>query len=162
MRPSLRALIPATGRALDIACGPGAQTAWLASRGLEVIALDVSDDAVRLTEQAAELLGVSDRVSVRRIDLSDGLATDLGSFNIVVCQRFRDRAVLDSLVTRLAPGGTAFVSVLSVVGLQSSPGMFHAPAGELADIFSVDGVETLWHHEGDGLASIAIRRNDDR
>jgi 2-polyprenyl-3-methyl-5-hydroxy-6-metoxy-1,4-benzoquinol methylase len=158
MRPELETLVPATGRALDIACGRGAQTTWLAQRGLHVIALDVSDEAVKITKQAAEDVGVANRVSAKRIDLSDGLSTDLGSFHMVLCQRFSNRAVLDSLVARLVPGGTAFVSVLSVVGLQRSPGRFHAAAGALTDIFSVSEVEIVWHHEGDGLAAIAIRR----
>lgn len=160
MSPELETLVPTTGRALDIACGRGAQTTWLAQRGLDVLALDVSDEAVKLTKQAAEHVGVSNRVSARRIDLSDGLTTELGSFHMVLCQRFSNRAVLNSLVARLVPGGSAFVSVLSVVGLQRSPGRFHAQAGALIDIFSVHAVDVVWQHEGDGLAAIAIRRND--
>jgi 2-polyprenyl-3-methyl-5-hydroxy-6-metoxy-1,4-benzoquinol methylase len=151
--------VPATGRALDIASGRGAQTSWLAQRGLQVFALDVSDMAVKLTKEAADYVGVANRVNATRIDLSDGLPTDLGSFQMILCQRFSNSAVLDSLVARLVPGGTAFVSVLSVVGLQRDPGRFHAPAGALTDTFSVNGVEIVWHHEGDGLAAIAIRRD---
>ena len=48
--PELLDVIPAAGRALDIACGPGAQALWLAERGLAVTALDVSSVAIdRLT-----------------------------------------------------------------------------------------------------------------
>ncbi len=158
MNDDLRALVPTSGRALDIACGRGAQSLWLAVRGLDVVAIDVSDVAIELTEAAAAATGVSQRVDARQQDLSDGLPTDLGEFDIIVCQRFRNRRVLESLPPRLLPGGMALVSVLSAVGLERTPGKFHAPAGELVDQFTRDDVEIIWHTESSGLASIAIRR----
>jgi len=154
----LGALIPTSGRALDIACGRGAQATWLAIQGLDVVALDVSDAAVALTAATASNAGVSDQVDAKRVDLTDGLPADLGLFDFILCQRFRNRAVLTTLVERLSTEGVAFVTVLSAVGLQRSPGNFHASAGELTEIFGCADVEIVWHQEGDGLASIVVRR----
>jgi len=46
------------GRALDVGCGEGADAIWLASRGWEVTALDVSKVALQRAEAAAERAGV--------------------------------------------------------------------------------------------------------
>ena len=45
-------LIP--GRALDVGCGEGADSIWLARRGWTVTAIDISDIAVRRAREAAE------------------------------------------------------------------------------------------------------------
>lgn len=158
MCPDLEGLIPDSGRALDIACGRGAQTVWLAQRGLDVVALDVSDVAITLTKAAAETSGVIPCVDASRRDLGGGLPTDLGTFEIIICQRFRSEAVLESIPAHLCKGGTAFITTLSVVGLDREPGEHHAMPGELNETFSGANVNIVWHHEGNGVAAIAIRR----
>ena len=158
LNPEMAALLPGSGHALDIACGRGAQTTWLASRGLDVIALDVSEVAIALTNAAAEASGVAQRVDARQQNLENGLPDELQDFDIIVCQRFRNPMVLDALGARLRPKGVAFVTVLSSVGLGRTPGKYHAPAGELINVFTRVGVEIEWHLEADGLASIVIRR----
>jgi SAM-dependent methyltransferase len=47
------------GRALDIGCGEGADSIWLAARGWKVTAIDISDVAVGRARQAAELAGAA-------------------------------------------------------------------------------------------------------
>jgi 2-polyprenyl-3-methyl-5-hydroxy-6-metoxy-1,4-benzoquinol methylase len=158
LSPEMAALVPASGRALDVACGRGAQTAWLAGRGLEVVALDVSGVAIALTDAAAAAGGVAHRVDARQENLDNGLPDDLQEFDIIVCQRFRNREVLEALGTRLRPNGVAFVTVLSSVGLDRAPGKFHAPADELLKVFTRDYIEVVWHLEADGIAAIVIRR----
>jgi len=51
-----------TGRALDIGCGAGVISAWLARRGLQVSATDVSATAVAATRATLERNGLSARV----------------------------------------------------------------------------------------------------
>jgi SAM-dependent methyltransferase len=46
------------GRALDICCGAGTNPAYLAKKGFDVTALDISDRAVELTKGKADALGV--------------------------------------------------------------------------------------------------------
>ena len=46
------------GRALDVGCGEGADAIWLAHRGWEVTAIDVSDVAIGRAREAAERSGV--------------------------------------------------------------------------------------------------------
>jgi len=144
-------------RGLDIACGAGAQSVWMAQLGLTVTAIDVSPVAVRLTTEAAARHGVADTVEARVVDLDGGLPTDLASFDIIVCQRFRDPDLYDAIVDGLARGGLAVVTVLSRTGA-ADPGPFHAPSGELADAFERIDLELLVHDEGDGQESVVVRR----
>jgi SAM-dependent methyltransferase len=156
------ALVPSSGRMLDLACGLGRQAVWGAERGLQVTAVDVSSVAVERTGRLAAAHGVD--VDVRAADLDRLLGapdpvTELdGPYELVVCQRYRDPRLLRLLADLLAPGGMAVVTVLSVVGA-AAPGPFHAPAGELADAVAVDGrLEVIHATEGRGEASVVVRR----
>lgn len=155
--PDLASLLPQTGHCLDVACGPGAVTLWLAERGLEVTALDASRVAIELLQSAAAAVGADDRVDVRVVDLDDGLPDDLRDLDLVVCQRFHDPALFAAVIDRLRSGGVAIVTVLSSVGADH-PGDFHATSGELRATFTNARCETLHHDEGDGVAHIVIRR----
>jgi SAM-dependent methyltransferase len=156
--PDLAALLPQTGRCLDLASGPGAVTLWLAEQGLEVKALDVSTVAIELLRAAARAAGVAERVDARIVDLDDGIPDDVRDVDLVVCQRFRDTALYPTLIERLRSGGIAIVTVLSIVG-STEPGPFHAPQGELLDLVGSDErCEIVRHHEGDGIAHMVVCR----
>jgi SAM-dependent methyltransferase len=154
----LQALLPRGGTAVDIACGAGGQSMWLAALGFEVVALDVSPVAIELTRSAAEAHDLAGKIDARVVDLDDGLPADLHGVAVVVCQRFRGRELYGPISDVLRPGGMAIVSVLSVVGVDGRPGEFHAPAGELVDAFTRADVEIVHHTEEHGLASIVVRR----
>lgn len=150
--------VPTSGRALDIACGLGSQSIWLAHRGLDVTALDVSPEAIGRVGDAAGRHGVSNQVTALAVDLDDGLPTDLTGFDVIVCQRFRDPSLYPELTERLAPGGLLVITVLSQTGA-TDPGPFHAPPGELRAAFDVGGCTVLHHDERDGQESIVLRRD---
>jgi SAM-dependent methyltransferase len=156
--PELASLLPVAGRCLDIASGTGAVTLWLAQRGLDVTALDVSDVAIGRLKAAATASGLSDRIDARTADLDQGLPEDRDDVDLVVCQRFRDPALYTSIVDRLRSGGLAVVTVLSSVGADD-PGPFHATADELSTSFAADDrCEILHRFEGNGVADIVVRR----
>jgi SAM-dependent methyltransferase len=147
-----------SGRALDVACGAGSQAVWLAQRGFDVVAVDASSAAVDLATAAAAAAGVADRVDAEVIDLDAGVPLDLGDFDVIVCQRFRNVDLYDAFVTRLTPGGVAVITVLSETGA-ASPGPFHAPPSELLGAFTRPDAEILFHTEADGQESIILRRS---
>lgn len=136
-------LLPAGGRALDVACGRGAVAAWLADRGFAVDAVDVSP--VGLAAGAALAPGVTWIAH----DLTLGLPVT-GPYDVVVCQRYRDPALYPALVDVLAPGGLLVVTVLSGVG--DSGGPFRAVPGELEAAFG--HLRVLASEEGNGEASL--------
>jgi SAM-dependent methyltransferase len=158
VRPDLLDLFPRTGVALDLACGTGGQTLWLAERGLQVTALDVSPVAVQLVRDAVRVRRLGERVDARVADLEAGLPTTTPVIaQAIVCQRYRQPTLYPQIVDRLAPGGLAFVTVLSQVGA-AAPGPFHAPPDELAQAFNQPGLEVLHHLERDGTATVVVRR----
>ncbi|MEJ2859649.1 class I SAM-dependent methyltransferase [Actinomycetospora flava] len=139
-------LVPASGRALDLACGRGTVAVWLARRGLEVDAVDVSPVGLAAGRaQAPEVHWI-------RADLDDGLPVT-GPYDVIVCQRFRDPALHPALIGALAPGGLLVISVLSQAGDAGGP--FRAPPGELLAAFG--GLAVLHHAEGHGEESLVAR-----
>lgn len=147
-------LLPAPGRALDVACGRGSVAVWLAQGGFVVDAVDVSPEALRSGRALAAEVGTGGgavRFSVA--DLDAGLPV-AGPYSLVVCQRFRDPALYPALVDVLAPGGLLVITVLSEV--DEEPGRFRAVPGELAAAFA--SLEVLAHEEGNGEATLLARR----
>jgi 2-polyprenyl-3-methyl-5-hydroxy-6-metoxy-1,4-benzoquinol methylase len=143
---------PVTGSALDIACGTGKGSVWLARRGLAVWGLDVSAVAIDEARQAAARHGVAERCHFDVADLDEGLPAG-PPVDVVLCHRFRDPGLYPSLAARLRPGGLLAICVLSEVGAE--PGRFRAGPGELAAAFA--GLETLGAAEGDGQAWLVAR-----
>lgn len=144
-----------TRRALDIACGTGAQTLWLVRQDMRVTALDVSFEAIALLRSSIDRDVPEDRVDARVVDLDHGLPADLGRFDVIVCQLFRDPNLYPAIVEHLAPGGIAVMTVLSRTGA-ADPGPFHAQPGELAAAFA--DTEVLFRSEADGEESVVARR----
>ncbi len=155
--PDVTSLLPQRGRCLDVACGPGAITLWLAERGLNVTALDASRVAIDVLENAARAAELTARVDARVVDLDHGLPEDLDDLALIVCQRFRDTALLATMIDRLCLGGVAIVTVLSQVGADC-PGPFHAVPGELRATFTNERCEIVHDDEGEGVAHIVVRR----
>jgi SAM-dependent methyltransferase len=115
----------APGRVLEIGCGTGTNAIWLASRGFEVLGIDISARAIAAAE--AKLRGESVRFQV--LDFFD--AALAGTFEFVF-----DRGVLhlyDEMAGRakfagrvaelLGPGGVW----LSLVGCTEGPPRDHGP-----------------------------------
>lgn len=140
---------------LDVAAGLGPVARWAARRGAHVVALDVSPVAVAALDASDE----ANSIDARCVDLDDGLPSDLGLFDLVVCQRFRSADVIAALPGHVAPGGTLVVTVLSEVGADE-PGPFHAAPGELRRLLDerCGNWSALAETEGGGEASLVLRR----
>src|SRR5262245_29141763 len=93
------------GTCLDVACGLGEQSLWAAARGFDVVAVDASPVAIAALQDAAERDGLKDRIDARVIDLDAGLPEDLRDrCALVICQRFRDPHLYESLAAAASPG----------------------------------------------------------
>ena len=97
------------GRALDLGCGEGADSVWLAERGWNVVAVDISETALGRAREAASSRGVSDRIEFVALDLSDGFPD--GEFDLISAQFLHSTVRLDrtTILARAArairPGG---------------------------------------------------------
>jgi len=98
-------LLPASGTALDLACGLGGNALLLAERGLRTCAWDVSPVAIaRLAKTAAEraLPVVTDVRNVLRDP------PEAGRFDVIVVAHFLERGLAPHLVSALRPGGLLY------------------------------------------------------
>lgn len=145
-------LFPCAGTALDVACGQGQGSVWLARRGLNVWGLDISAVAIGQARTLAERRGVAERCRFDIADLDDGLPPG-PPVDVIVCHRFRDRTLYGALIERLLPGGLLAISALSEVG--AAPGPFRAVPGELTAAFT--GLDHLAAGECDGEAWLLAR-----
>ncbi len=125
-------VFPATGTALDLACGQGLSSVWLAARGLHATGLDVSPVAVGHARDLAQRAAVATRCRFDVVDFDDGLPPG-GPADVIVCCKFRDRRLDRAIIERLAPGGLLAIAVLSEV--DAAPGPFRAAPGELTAAF---------------------------
>lgn len=144
-------LFPRRGTALEIACGAGGAAVWLAQRGLDVHAVDVSGIAIGQARVLAEQHGVTARFDT--VDLDGGLPPG-DPADVVLCHKFREPDLFADLSARLKPGGLLAICVLSEVG--ATPGRFRAAPGELRTAFST--LDEIAAGEGDGQAWLIARR----
>ena len=146
------------GRALDVGCGEGADAVWLALRGWDVTALDVS--GVALDRARAHAAEAGAEVTWRHAGLLDAqlpaAAFDLVSAQYPALRRTPGEAAERLLIGAVAPGGT-----LLVVHHDMSDGEFAAEhdidpeewvgPGEVARL-----LDSSWAVEADELRERAI------
>jgi SAM-dependent methyltransferase len=101
------------GRALDVGCGEGGDALWLARRGWQVTAIDISRVALR---RAAAATGpdLAGRLTWTWVDLTTAPAPrgpfDLVSVHYLPLARDADHTAVRGLVDAVAPGGTLLVA----------------------------------------------------
>jgi SAM-dependent methyltransferase len=103
----------APGRALDLGCGEGGDAIWLAERGWQVVAVDISDTALQRAREDAETRGVADRIEFDQRDLAETFPG--GDYDLVSAQFLHSKLPLDrtAILIRAAgavrQGGTLLV-----------------------------------------------------
>jgi thioredoxin reductase/SAM-dependent methyltransferase len=101
----------APGRALDLGCGEGADTIWLAQHGWDATGIDISTTAIERAQAAADAAGVSARFL--SVDLSETDAA--GEYDLVTASFFHSPVALDRTgalrraASKLAPGGRLLI-----------------------------------------------------
>ena len=113
---------PPSGRFLDLGCGwgPIALTLGMLSTHADVVAVDVNERSVDLTNRNAEALGLGHVRAVTPEAVADGAAYDLIWSNPPI--RVGKTALHDLLrlwLPRLAPGGKAYLVVQKNLGSDS-------------------------------------------
>jgi tellurite methyltransferase len=160
---SNRTLLPASGKALDVACGRGRNALWLARQGYATTAVDRSVDAVSALNAAAA--GDALPLSAVTMDLEGG-APALGNavFDVIVVVHYLHRPLFPALLAALHPGGVlvyeTFLRAQAARGKPTNPDFLLEP-GELPRL--VSPLEIRASREGDFegrmvSAVVAVRR----
>lgn len=118
------------GQALDVGCGEGGDAVWLARRGWQVTAVDIS--RVALERAAAAAAGIGGRVAWTRADLT-GTPPPAAAFDLVSVQYFPlkrqpDHGALRGLLDAVAPGGTLLFATHDLADLTPHPEQGFDPA----------------------------------
>ena len=142
-----RALLPAGGRALDIAMGSGRNALYLASLGFRVTGVDVSRVAVQLCRKKAERLGLAVETIVANLE---NYRVPVDTYDLIINFHYLQRSLAGPIVQALKRGGVLVFESFTIDQLQcgygpKDPGFLLQP-GELREMFA--GLETLLYYEG--------------
>lgn len=146
-------LLPEQGTALDLACGLGVNAQFLAQKGLDVHAWDISPVAIEKLNRTATKANLSITTQVR-----DVLANppDVEKFDVICVSRFLDRGLCPAINAALKPGGLLLYQTF-IRDRQTSTGprnsAYLLESGELPQLFL--GLEILKYEEGDEAMLIA-------
>ena len=110
--------IPYIGRALDIAAGNGRLSLWLAKRGLDVLAVDISSVGLELARQTAEAKG--HMIETLSLDLETQSLPE-GPFDVITCFHYWQRDIFPMIRERLRPEGVFVAEVATVPNLERHP-----------------------------------------
>ena len=152
-------------RALDLACGPGRNSVFLAERGWHVDAWDISDVALSILASEREdraSRGLDLPIDIRQVDLDTVTLTPC-TYDLILNVLFLERRLWPEMVAALRPGGLlvfqTFVEVPGGRESEVSPAHLLQP-GELASAFNALGLETVSFDEtGErGTARLLARR----
>jgi SAM-dependent methyltransferase len=100
-------LLPARGRALDIACGAGRNALFLASRRFDTTGVDISSAGLALARATAAERGLS--VELVEADLaSPGFTLEPASWDVITVVHYLERRLFPTIESALRPGGILF------------------------------------------------------
>jgi tellurite methyltransferase len=97
------------GTALDIACGLGANSLFLANRKYQVEAIDISDVAINFVQEQARNNGLTIHPRVCDLTEPDLLAWEKQSFSLVVMTYYLDRSLFPIVKSLIQQDGYFFM-----------------------------------------------------
>jgi len=142
----IKVLVPGR-RALDIACGEGRNSVFLATHGFRVTGLDISEVGLAKAARRAAEAGVT--VEFVHADLDH--VRPAGRFDLVLNFNFLQRPLIPVEVELLTPGGVLlFDTILATPAVPptGNPDFYLRP-GELLRLFAGYDGEILFHEESD-------------
>lgn len=134
------------GRVLDIACGDGRNSLYLAQNGFVVDAIDISPVALQLVQRGATDRGTE--VNLILADL-DNYVVPSDTYDLITCSFYLNRDLIPSIKKGVKPGGFVIYEqhyVPKSDDLDDSNIGFKLRSGELRDLFQ--GMDIRYFSEG--------------
>jgi len=126
-------LLPSRGTALDLACGLGGSGLFLAERGLQTWAWDLSPVAIEALERRAA--GFPLNAETRDVINSP---PEPGRFDVICVGHFLDRELCKHIAAALKPGGMLFYQTFGLERVdETGPGnaRYRLATNELLELF---------------------------
>jgi len=98
-------LLPVRGTVLDVACGMGGNALFLAERGLNTLAFDISSVAIKKLQEFAVQRNLNIQCEIQDIQ---AFVWEEERFDVMVVSRFLERTMVSAMMTSLKPGGVLF------------------------------------------------------
>jgi len=132
-------------KALDIACGEGRNSIFLARNGFDVTGLDISEEGLAKADRWAKTEGLS--VTFRCIDLETFEFNEF--YDLIINFNFLLRGLIPMMLDALNPGGViVFDTILDTPTLEGSHNRsFLLQPGELRTIFASFPGEIILYEE---------------
>jgi len=138
-------LLPENGRALDLACGLGANAILMAQEGLKVTAWDIADVPIAALQDVALKRQLSVQAEVRDVEVHP---PEPETFDVIVVSYFLDRDIIPALIQALKPGGLIYYQTFTqqrVSDRGPQQAKFRLVDQELLHLFS--GLQVLFYRE---------------
>lgn len=122
-------------RALDLACGRGANALYMAAAGLAVTAWDLSPVAIGRLDRAAVEEGLAVQAAVRDVIASP---PEPRTFDLILVSFFLERALAPAIAAALKPGGLLYYQTYSRAAVTDegpSSEQFRLDDNELLELF---------------------------
>ncbi len=148
--------IPRSGSGLDIAAGSGRLALWLASRGLQVTAVDISSVGLQLIQRSADTRKLQIEIVFADLEI-DPLPEE--AFQVITCFRYWQPELFPAMLDRLNSGGILLAEVATKQNLERHD---HPSSRYLAESEALrticSPIEIIHYQEGwfDGGASARI------
>jgi len=139
------------GRALDVACGAGRNSLFLAQAGYQVDAIDISPEGLKQAEKKAGEQGLS--INWIEHDLDEPYRYDR-DYDLIIVMWYVNFALITRLCDCLAPGGYLLceehlITDQEVIGPTNLN--YRVAAGDLRE--AVSGLDVLFYQESIALNS---------
>ncbi len=154
------------GKALDVACGAGRNSIFLAQAGYRVDAIDISRQGLHRARQQAESQGLSINWIEHDLDQAFRFDTD---YDLIVVMWYVDLALITRLCGCLAPGGYLLceehlVTDQDVIGpanpaYRVAPGALREAVSGLEILLYEESIETASEDERVASARVVGKRN---
>jgi tellurite methyltransferase len=110
-------LLPAQGKALDLASGPGANALFLAQHNLQSHAWDISSIAIEKLKEISSSLNLDINTQVRDVVSSP---PEENSFDVIVVSHFLDRQIMPEIISALRENGLLFYQTFTMARVQDT------------------------------------------
>jgi len=143
------------GKALDIACGLGGNSVYLARKNYQVTAIDISDVAINFLNQYSLRNNLS--IDARVGDLTISASQDQ-NFDLVVMTYYLDRSLFSVIKDFLKKGGYFFMETYSQHQKNGISDHYKLRTNELLDEFAHWDILYFEEKEREGRQTIFCRK----